>query len=66
VIDTASEDDVDAALVFLVQAGTQIIDGTEFDGTQISELDSWLVSEWLNDLDRLQGAFTDSEMIDEE
>jgi len=39
------EDDVDAALAFLVQAGTQIVDGKEFDGTQIAKLDSWLVSE---------------------
>ena len=65
-IDTASEDDVDAALAFLVQAGTQIIDGKEFDGTSIAELDSWLVSEWLNGLDSLQDAFADPEVIDEE
>jgi len=56
---------VDAVLAFC-QAGTQIIDGGEFDGTQIVELDSWLVSEWLNGLDRLQGAFADQEVIDEE
>jgi len=65
-VDAASEDDVDAALAFLVQAGTQIIDGKEFDGTQIAELDSWLVSEWLNGLDSLQDAFADPEVIDEE
>ena len=47
------ENDVDTALAFLIQAGTQIIDGGEFDGTQILELDSWLVSEWLNVLDSL-------------
>ena len=62
----AAEDDVDAALAFFVQAGTQIIDGKEFDGTQIAELDSWLVSEWLNGLDSLQDAFADPEVIDEE
>ena len=62
----AAKDDVDAALAFLVQAGTQIIDGEEFDGTQIAELDSWLVSEWLNGLDSLQDAFADPEVIDEE
>ena len=64
-VDAASEDDVDAALAFLVQAGTQIIDGKEFDGTQIAELDSWLVSEWLNGLDSLQDAFADPEVIEE-
>ena len=65
-VDAAGEDDVDAALALLVQAGTQIIDGEEFDGTQIAELDSWLVSEWLNGLDSLQDAFADPEVIDEE
>ena len=62
----ASEDDVDTALAYLVQAGTRIIDGEEFDGTQIEQLDSWLVSEWLNGLDSLQDAFADPEVIDEE
>ena len=62
----AGEDDVDAALAFLVQAGTRIIDGEEFDGTGIDDLDSWLVSEWLNGLDSLQDAFADPEVIDEE
>ena len=65
-IDAASDEDVDAALALLVQAGTRIIDGEQFDGTQIAELDSWLVSEWLNGLDSLQDAFADPEVIDEE
>lgn len=60
------EEDVDAALAYLVQAGTQIIDGAEFDGTQVDEVDSWIVSEWLNGLDSLQDAFADPEVIDEE
>ena len=60
------EEDVDAALAYLVQAGTQIIDGGEFDGTQVDEIDSWIVSEWLNGLDSLQDAFADPEVIDEE
>ena len=64
-VDAAAEDDVDAALAFLVQAGTQIIGGKEFDGTQIAELDSWLVSEWLNGLDSLQDAFADPKFIGE-
>jgi len=60
------EEDVDAALAYLVQAGTQIIDGAEFDGTEVDEIDSWIVSEWLNGLDSLQDAFADPEVIDEE
>jgi len=65
-VDAAAEEDVDAALAYLVQAGTQIIDGETFDGTSVAELDSWLVSEWLNGLDSLQDAFADPEVIDEE
>ena len=61
-----AEDDEDAALAYLVQAGTQIIDGTEFDGSEIDEIDSWLVSEWLNGLDSLQDAFADPEVIEED
>jgi len=60
------EEDVDAALAYLVQAGTQIIDGEEFDGTEVDEIESWIVSEWLNGLDSLQDAFADPEVIDEE
>jgi len=66
-IETATaEEDVDAALPYLVQAGTQIIDGAEFDGSEVDEVDSWIVSEWLNGLDSLQDAFADPEVIDEE
>jgi len=65
-VDAAADEDEDAALAFLVQAGTQIIDGTAFDGSEIDELDSWLVSEWLNGLDSLQDAFADPEVIEEE
>jgi len=60
------EDDVDAALAYLVQAGTQIIDGGQFDGSEVDEIESWIVSEWLNGLDSLQDAFADPEVIDEE
>ena len=66
-IETATaEEDVDAALAYLVQAGTQIIDGAEFDGSEVDEIESWIVSEWLNGLDSLQDAFADPEVIDEE
>ena len=66
-IETATaEEDVDAALAYLVQAGTQIIDGAEFDGSEVDEVESWIVSEWLNGLDSLQDAFADPEVIDEE
>ncbi len=62
----SEEEDVDAALAYLVQAGTQIIDGGQFDGSEVDEIESWIVSEWLNGLDSLQDAFADPEVIDEE
>ena len=65
-VDAAAEEDEDAALAYLVQAGTQIIDGAAFDGSDLDELDSWLVSEWLNGLDSLQDAFADPEVIEED
>ena len=58
----AAYKDEDTSLAYLVHAGTQIIDGTEFGGSDIEELDSWLVSEWLNGLDSLQDAFDDPEV----
>jgi len=42
-----AEEDIDATLAYLVQTGTQIIDGAEFDG---SEADSWIVYDWLSKL----------------
>ena len=66
-IETATaEEEVDATLAYLIQAGTQIIDGAEFDGSEVDEVESWIVSEWLNGLDSLQDAFADPEVIDEE
>ena len=63
---SVSDEDEDAALAYLIQAGTQIIDGNSFDGSDIGELESWVVSEWLNGLDSLQDAFADPEVIEED
>ncbi|MFB6305097.1 MAG: DUF2150 family protein [Haloferacaceae archaeon] len=64
--DAESEDDLDAALGYVVQAGTRIIAGDEFDVTVAEDLEYGLVSEWVNGLDSLQSALADPEVIEEE
>jgi hypothetical protein len=64
--DAESEDDLDAALGYCVQAGTQIIDGAELPMDVVEELEYGLVSEWVNGLDSLQTALSDPEVVEEE
>jgi hypothetical protein len=61
-----SEDDLDAALGYCVQAGTRIIEGDELDIGLADDLDFGLVAEWVNGLDSLQTAMTDPEVVEEE
>jgi len=60
------DDDMDAALGYLVQAGTRIIEGDELDMAVVEELEYGLVSEWVNGLDSLQSAMSDPEVVEEE
>ncbi|MDS0299408.1 DUF2150 family protein [Halogeometricum sp. S1BR25-6] len=60
------EEDLDAALGYLVQAGTRIIEGDELDMSVAEEIEYGLVSEWLNGLDSLQSAMSDPEVVEEE
>ncbi|MEF8780261.1 MAG: DUF2150 family protein [Haloferacaceae archaeon] len=64
--DAESEEDLDAALGYLVQAGTRVIDGEELDVRIAEEIDYGLVSEWINGLDSLQSALADPEVVDED
>jgi hypothetical protein len=64
--DAEEADDVDAALGYLVQAGTRIIDGEELDMSVAEEIEYGLVSEWLNGLDSLQSALSDPEVVEED
>jgi hypothetical protein len=64
--DAEEADDVDAALGYLVQAGTRIIDGEELDMAVAEEIEYGLVSEWLNGLDSLQSALSDPEVVEED
>lgn len=64
--DAEAEEDLDAALGYLVQAGTIIIDGAELDLETVDELEYGLVSEWVNGLDSLQSALQDPEVVEED
>lgn len=64
--DAEAEEDLDAALGYVVQAGTLIIDGEELDLTVAEELEYGLVSTWVNGLDSLQSAMSDPEVVEED
>ena len=64
--DAEAEDDLDAALGYVVQAGTRVIDGEQLDIDLVEDLEYGLVSEWVNGLDSLQSAIEDPEVVEEE
>ena len=61
-----ADDDMDAALGYLVQAGTRIIAGDSLDMSVVEEIEYGLVSEWVNGLDSLQTALSDPEVVEED
>jgi hypothetical protein len=64
--DAEANEDLDAALGYLVQAGTRIIDGDDLDIALVEDLEYGLVSEWVNGLDSLQSAMSDPEVVEED
>jgi hypothetical protein len=64
--DAEAEENLDAALGYVVQAGTLIIDGEELDLAVAEDLEYGLVSTWVNGLDSLQSAMSDPEVVEEE
>ncbi|WP_138007141.1 DUF2150 family protein [Halalkalirubrum salinum] len=64
--DAESQEELDAALGYIVQAGTLIIDGETLDMSIAEELEYGLVAEWLNGLDSLQSALSDPEVVEED
>ena len=61
-----ADEDMDAALGYLVQAGTRIIAGDDLDMSVVDDIEYGLVSEWVNGLDSLQSAMSDPEVVEEE
>jgi hypothetical protein len=64
--DAEAEEDLDAALGYVVQAGTLVIDGAELPVEVAGDLEYGLVSEWVNGLDSLQTAMSDPEVVEED
>ncbi|WP_135534655.1 MULTISPECIES: DUF2150 family protein [Halostella] len=64
--DAEAEEDLDAALGYVAQAGTRIIDGDELDISIAEEVEYGLVTEWVNGLDSLQSAMSDPEVVEED
>ncbi len=64
--DAEAEDDLDAALGYVVQAGTRVIDGDRLEIGLVEDLEYGLVSEWVNGLDSLQSAIEDPEVVEED
>ncbi|MFB6080481.1 MAG: DUF2150 family protein [Haloferacaceae archaeon] len=62
--DAESGDDPDAALGYVVQAGTRIIAGDDLDVSVADDLEYGLVAEWVNGLDSLRSALADPEVIE--
>jgi hypothetical protein len=61
-----SNEELDAALGYCVQAATLVIDGEEMDIGMADDLDFGLVAEWVNGIDSLQTAMSDPEVIEED
>lgn len=59
-------DDPEAALGYVVQAGTLVIDGEDLPAELGEDLEFGLVSEWFNGLDSLSSALADPEVIEED
>jgi hypothetical protein len=64
--DAEASDDVDAALGYVVQAGTRIVDGDDLDMAVVDDIEYGLVSEWVNGLDSLQSALADPEVVEDD
>ncbi|WP_280537228.1 DUF2150 family protein [Halopenitus sp. POP-27] len=64
--DAEADEDLDAALGYVVQAGTRVIDGDELDIDLVESIEYGLVSEWVNGLDSLQSAIQDPEVVEED
>jgi hypothetical protein len=65
--DAEADENVDDALVCLIQAGTRIIAGDKFDVTVLDEIEcGYYVSEWVNGLVSLQSAMSDPEVVEED
>ena len=65
-VDAETDEELETALGFVVQAGTLVFDGAQLDMSIVEEIEYGLVAEWLNGLDSLQSALSDPEVVEED
>jgi Uncharacterized protein conserved in archaea len=64
--DAEADEDPEAAMGYVVQAGTLVVDGAEIPHELSEELEFGFVSEWVNGLESLQSAMADPEVVEED
>jgi hypothetical protein len=65
-VEAEAEEDVDAALMHSVKAGTLIIDGREFEAGAAEEIEYGYVANFVDGLTSLQTALADPEVVEED
>ncbi|MFC7202411.1 DUF2150 family protein [Haloferax namakaokahaiae] len=64
--DAEAAEDMDAALGYLVQVGTVVIDGEDLDIGVLDEIEFGYVTEWVNGLDSLKSGLSEPEVVEED
>ncbi|KAB1193496.1 DUF2150 family protein [Haloferax sp. MBLA0076] len=64
--DAEKADDLDAALGYIVQMGTNVVAGEELDITVLDDIEFGLVTEWVDGIESLQSGLSEPEVVEEE
>ncbi|SEL51027.1 DUF2150 family protein [Haloferax larsenii] len=64
--DAEEADDLDAALGYIVQVGTNVIAGEELDLDVLEDIEFGLVTEWVDGIESLQSGLAEPEVVEEE
>ena len=64
--DAEEADDLDAALGYIVQVGTNVIAGEELDIDVLEDIEFGLVTEWVDGIESLQSGLAEPEVVEEE
>ncbi|KAB1187749.1 MULTISPECIES: DUF2150 family protein [Haloferax] len=64
--DAEAADDLDAALGYIVQMGTNVVAGEELDISVLDDIEFGLVTEWVDGIESLQSGLSEPEVVEEE
>ncbi|KTG28333.1 DUF2150 family protein [Haloferax profundi] len=64
--DAEGADDLDAALGYIVQMGTNVVAGEELDISVLDDIEFGLVTEWVDGIESLQSGLSEPEVVEEE